>query len=278
MAAHSLLAGTESIGISQIKGYISLLDTRLQSLLLDVGFVTVRSHAQVAQYSDDYLLEMLLSEAQGITRLHFKLSDLVLLHLDKISLDGRQRFQLGVGLAKLGLFDLSLRHVSLSASPWEAPLYRFRAKLMFSPVHYSIRSLAQAVDVFVRQAESILLLSDSSIKSDLMSNICNSPNEVALALQSLPLLHLAAFAAPRDKLLLGHMPVGLPALLSEVYMTMCPPKVTTVKEITRKRHSRKLRIGIVAGSFDSSLGRIIVGECERIGFTKRYFFIFLHFC
>eukprot|EP01042_Synura_sphagnicola_P004974 gene4974-6337_t len=48
-------------------------------------------------------------------------------------IDASFRFKLGVGLAKLGMFDLSLRHVSKSVTPWEAPLYRLRAKLIFPP-------------------------------------------------------------------------------------------------------------------------------------------------
>ena len=94
-----------------------------------------------------------------------------------------------MGLAKLGLFDLSLRHVSLSATPWEGPLFRLRARLVFSPVHGSVRLLAQAVDRFVRQGEGIL--GQPIQVSGLLTQICDSPNEAALALQALPLLHLA---------------------------------------------------------------------------------------
>jgi hypothetical protein len=36
------------------------------------------------------------------------------------------------------------------------------------------------------------------------------------ALQALPLLHFAGFASPRGKILMGHSPVALPVLLSEV--------------------------------------------------------------
>ena len=73
--------------------------------------------------------------------------------MDTLLLDTKFRFQLGVGLAKLGLFELSLAHVSVSASPWELPLYRFRAYLVFSPIYSSIASLAQAVDSYERNAE-----------------------------------------------------------------------------------------------------------------------------
>lgn len=262
--------------------------------------------------TEEMLLNILLSEAQGGVRITVKISDLVLAASDIRVLDARQRFRLGVGLAKLGLFDLSLRHVSLSATPWEAPLYRFRAKLVFSPIHASVRSLAMAVEAFIRQGESILM--QRSPRSQLMTQICNSPNEAALALQALPLLHLAGFSAPRDKLWLGHSPVALPVLLSEVFLSMCPAqeispvlqmrlltlhsstqvhnppsvgaqspapstslsaasdparnedtarRVSTQRELlTRvsvKTSSKHLVIGIVAGSLDTSLGRIIVG-------------------
>ena len=83
----------------------------------------------------------------------------------------------------LGLFDLSLRHVWLSAAPWESPLYLLRAKLIFSPVHKDVRSLALAVDHFERHSENILLQKKRSYDSDVMDRVCNSPNEVALALQ-----------------------------------------------------------------------------------------------
>jgi hypothetical protein len=32
--------------------------------------------------------------------------------------EGKLQFRLGVGLAKLGLFELSMRHVRLAATPW----------------------------------------------------------------------------------------------------------------------------------------------------------------
>ena len=59
-----------------------------------------------------------------------------------------------------------------------------------------------------------------------MERVCDSPNEAALALQSLPLLHLAGYSSPRHSLTLGHSPVALSVLLSEVFMKMCPPHET----------------------------------------------------
>ena len=172
--------------------------------------------------TEELLLNLLLGEAQGSIRNNrIPMHDLILSGTDiRPYLDAKQRFRLGVGLAKLGLFDLSLKHVWLAASPWEAPIYRLRAKLVFSPVHDSVRSLAAAVDNFEKQAEMILL--NKITKSPMMVPVCNSLNEVALALQSLPLLHLAGFAAPRFTTAIGHSPAALPLLLGEVFEIVCP--------------------------------------------------------
>ena len=111
------------------------------------------------------------------------------------------------------------------------------------------------VDSFERNAESIL--TDPTLgaarASAAMHRICSSPAEASLALQALPLLHLAGFAAPRHSLvglrsgmgsgiraaagdgfeegafsrggsdMLGHSGVALPVLLSEIYRHICPP-------------------------------------------------------
>ena len=74
--------------------------------------------------------------------------------------DDQLRFRLGVGLAKLGLFELSMKQVwraadSASASSlWgslqphsRSPLYRVRALMIFPPVHTSVRALAAAGEV-----------------------------------------------------------------------------------------------------------------------------------
>ena len=81
------------------------------------------------------LLNYLLSEARGLIHKTANIDDIKLASIDFMNIKDmgtQQRFSLAVGLAKLGLFDLSLRHVWLSATPWEAPLYLFRAKLVFS--------------------------------------------------------------------------------------------------------------------------------------------------
>ena len=212
----------QSLIFTKIEGQ-SIKDNTLNASESTLNAVTTAidfERSSPTEDTEEMLLNVLLSEAQGGITVNAKLSDLKLAVSELRPLDARQRFRLGVGLAKLGLFDLSLRHVSLSATPWEAPLYRFRAKLVFSPVHASVRALAQAVDSFVRQSESILM--QPTPRSILMIQICNSPNEAALALQALPLLHLAGLSAPRGRLWLGHAPVALPVLLSEVFLSMCP--------------------------------------------------------
>ena len=230
------------------------------------------------------LLDLLLSEAQGGIRKNARISDVHLGFVDFPEMDTQQRFRLAVGLAKLGLFDLSLRHVWLSATPWEAPLYLFRAKLVFSPVHKDVRSLALAVDHFERQGEQILLRKGTH--SAVMERVCDSPNEAALALQSLPLLHLAGCSSPRYALTLGHSPVALSVLMSEVFLKMCTPHPTpphlhpdgadfstlrikspgntvTLDENANNEKAQTLtqtvRIGVVSGSLDGIPGKIVVG-------------------
>ena len=196
---------------------------------MDVSSSTATGNAVLRspsnEESDEILLSLLLNEAHGILRGSPKLNDLTLSVSTIRPLDARLRFRLGVGLAKLGLFELSLQHVSLSATPWEAPLYQLRAKLVFPSIHNSIRSVSISVGNFERQIESILSYQGTNIgKSLLMIPICNSLSELSLALQALPLLHLAGFAAPRNNIFVGHSPVALPVLLSEVLIFMCPPR------------------------------------------------------
>lgn len=176
-----------------------------------------------AERSELMFLDLLLNEAQGYIRSHTSTSDLALnIETMEGELNAAQRFRLAVGLAKLGLFDLSLRHIWLSATPWEAPLYLLRARLVFAPVQKNIRQLALAVDNFETQAEQILAQPPSQMQVPLMERVCDSPNEAALALQSLPLLHLAGYSSPRHSYTLGHSPVALNVLLSEVYCSICP--------------------------------------------------------
>jgi hypothetical protein len=102
----------------------------------------------------------------------------------------------------LGYVDMYIivdaNYVNVFMCSQEGPLYKLRAKLVFSPVHASVRHLAQAVDAFVRQGESVLHSStqgcNTNYNNRLLAKVCDSPNEAALALQALPLLHLAGFS------------------------------------------------------------------------------------
>ena len=268
--------------------------------------VILRS-SSVTETSEDLFLTFLFSEAQGNVRLHASLSDAVLSSFDIRPIDAQVRFRLGVGLAKLGLFDLSLKHVSISATPWENPLYRLRSRLSFPPIQGSVRDLAQAVDSFEQQGESLLLHKTSSSPISLMTSVCTSLNEAALLLQALPLLHLAGYSSPRHNLMLGHSPIALPVLLGEVLRALCPPspipislspltenderrllllnnggdsnpsKKSNKKSKSKKKNSKndnKLRIGFISGSFDGQPGHIVIGILEGITASQRENVIF----
>jgi hypothetical protein len=151
--------------------------------------------APIDESTEEFILSFLLSETQGGVRTNIRLVDLSLSLSELLIFDEKFRFRLGVGLAKLGLHELSVKQVGLAAYEWDSPLYRLRAKLVFPPVHSSIGTLAAAVNNFERQMESILLHPIPQTSS--MSMVCNSLSEAALALQALPLLHLIGFSAPR---------------------------------------------------------------------------------
>ena len=70
---------------------------------------------------------------------------------------------------------------SLTTSIFTYIHLRLRAKLVFPPVHSSIRGVSLAVNNFERQSEEILRRKDSV--SPLMVPICNSLTELSLALQ-----------------------------------------------------------------------------------------------
>lgn len=261
----------------------------------------------------DRILGFLFQEAEGLNmRINSKFDDVLFSVTDirpqSLMHDSRFRFYLGVGLAKLGMFELSLGHMITSATPWEAALYRFRAQLVFSPIYPSIFALAQAVDNFERQAE--LLIMKPVVKTEIMRTICNSPNEAALAFQALPLLSLTGYSSPRDGIALGHSPVAIPVLLSEVYMRMCPPDPNNIVSIRQPyfdpsplrvenettmgdvyptvQHSVQIRseptpnsqlhsvqskivVGVVGGSFDSYPGRIVAGLVENMLYASNRF-------
>ena len=219
-----------------------------------------------------------------------------------------------MGLAKLGLYDLSLQHVWLAATPWDPPLYRLRAQLLFPPVHGSMRSLASAVDSFEHQAETIVL-AKNLFNSPVMVPVCNALNEASLALQSLPLLHLSGYSSPRgvsssaSLSLLAPAPVSLPVLLSEVYRHMCATSNVTQQVQTQLRESqlsveeklkieaaaakkrparsrtfesldsaKKFKVGVVAGTMDGDIGRIMIGLMDSMSHDDRREFEFFAMC
>lgn len=259
---------------------------------------------------EEFLLSFLLSETQGGIRTSTKVFDMPLSFMnfslfytksdsndhyflssedDSYVLKEKIRFRLGIGLAKLGLYELSVKHVTQAAKPWRSPLYRLRAKLMFNSIHSSVGSLAIAINQFEKSIESILLspslASSHSLTSNALSSemwqVCNSPNEAALAFQSLPLLHLLGYSSPRVGHSLGHSPVPLPVLLGEVYLKMCPlissfnrtyyskndhflPSSSPDGGIIpapalKSRNSPKIRLGVVSGTFDGLTGRLMIG-------------------
>lgn len=301
-----ILKGSEQEGYQLLRNYQQILINRWSSFMN-----TVSSDHHPTQYlfnmtlqdPEEFFLAFYLSETQGGIRVTTKLPDLALLYHKIQPMSEKIRFRLGVGLSKLGLHDLSLRHVGLSALPWEAPLYRLRAKLVFSSIHSSLGSLARAINQFEKQIENILLLPMSYYKRDTMISICNSFNEAALALQALPLLHLTGFSAPRMSQSLGHLPISLPVLLSEVYARMCPidqpsskyfsqsinksiqpididDDVTLIQDIAMNSHAlkKKLTIGIVAGSFDGLPGRLMIGLFEELNEKIRKNIRFIAMC
>lgn len=289
LAAQMLLVGQETAGIAMFQNYTSNLTNRFEFI---VGS-NLRRTISLSNFSvpNDYestLLALLLSEAQGIIKSRLPLSDLIVASAGVKSFKVHQRFYLAVGLAKLGLYDLSLRHVSLIATPWEAPLYNLRAKLIFTPVHASMRALAKSVDNFLQNGEDILL-KKPAITSPLMAPLCNSFNDAALALQALPLLHLAGYSSPREKLIIGQSPIALPALLSEVFTSMCAvsPVTDTLNAANAELLSgvtsasprnRSLQIGVVSGSFDGFAGRAVVGFLQRMSPEERKGVVFVAIC
>lgn len=218
--------------------------------------------ANITEELRENVLSLLLSEAQGSVRpLSVRSSDVLLAASEMIPLDGKLRFQLGVGLAKLGLFELSMKHVRLAATPWEAPLHALRAMLVLAPVHTSVRALAAAVEQFESQAEAVLV-DEALPQSFMMQQTCSSPEDASLVLQALPLLHLAGSSAPYHYLAgttasgkaaagesfmldaLGYPAISLAALLSEVYQHICPAKSAANEQLV----AHMQRISAKAGS------------------------------
>lgn len=242
--------------------------------------------------TEDLVIEYLMDEAQGGVRIQPKLSDLLLSSTDLSKIfTPSLHFKLGIRLSKFGLYDLGQRHISLAATPWEPIHYTLRYALSLPPIYTSVRSLAQLVDNFENKIEKYLLY-PHTMKSFVVSVICESFDQTGIVLGVLPLLHLTGYNAPRQEVLMGYSPVPMPVLLSEFYSTMCstaspsspfyilpPPTQLTLgatmernmftdedtsREIPvmlkyRTQPSQKLRIGIISGSFDNLSGRIVIG-------------------
>lgn len=237
--------------------------------------------------SEHALKEFLLSEAQGGIRKQVPFADILLATTDIRPLDASQHFQLGLSLAKLCLYRLSQHHITMSSTPWDPSYHKLRATLSLPPVHSSLGSLAIVINNFENQIEKYIL--SGSLKSSAVTSSCESFDESSYVLAVLPLLHLAGYSAPRREVVFGHSPVAMPVLLGEFYQAMCPPprpfiplpkvgpgdkiggggqREPTVMQQHRSgfssQSSRKLRIGVISGSFDVQSGRIIVGLFENI--------------
>jgi hypothetical protein len=310
-AAQLLMTSKEKEGLGVLMEYTDLVGVRFQTLLQDLDLlnfaITLSNETSTANEfnvsdlldnetltsdwnsimplrrypstveSERTLLSLLLSEAQGGIRTTIKLSDVQLAASELRPFDAKQRFRLGVSLAKLGLFDLAQRHVTLASTPWDPAHHRLRAILSFPHVHKSLRSLAQSVSFYEQQTE-LFILQSSRRSMSTYQNLCDSLDETSLVLDVLPLLHLVGYSAPRNDLV-NSAPVALSVLLSEFYSCMCPtsyhqnsddmplPYVDNDKKrspldqmILLKLPNRKLRVGIVSGSFDGVSGRITVGN------------------
>jgi hypothetical protein len=245
--------------------------------------------------TEEGLQTFLLSEAQGGVRVQPRLTDLVLATTDLSKpMGAAQHFDLGICLSKLGLYDLAQHHVALSATPWDPMYHRLRYTLSLPHVYDSMRALARSIDNFEQQIEQYILR--DALRSPAVKAICNSFADSGMVLGVLPLLHLAGYSAPRHEILMGHSPVPMPVLLSEFYSTMCsldskaspyympqlptpfpvslplaavtsredgtkPAATSDSREKEKKARNRRLRVGVVSGSFDSTSGRVMVGKC-----------------
>jgi hypothetical protein len=260
-----------------------------------------QSKQPTLQEFQEFLLSFLLSEATGGIRTAVKIFDFPLTFVNytklltssdgeavnpKILFNEKLHFRLGIGLAKLGLYELSVKHMgSVITTQKQSLLYKLRAKLILNSIHSSIGSLAIAINLFERNIESILLSSSYAYESNNheMNMVCNSPNEAAIAFQALPLLHLLGYSSPRIGNSLGHSPIPLPMLLGEVYLKMCPllsdfnetyyskdllpfssdiiPENFQNQKANQKKRipKTKIRLGVVAGTFDGLTGRLMIG-------------------
>jgi hypothetical protein len=280
-----------SYGSNQTDSTDSVFDLELGRVIYPP--VVIRSAPN--SKTEETILEYLMNEAQGGVRVQPKLSDLLLASTDLTKIfTASLHFKLGVRLSKLCLYDLSQRHISIAATPWEPIHYTLRYSLSLPPIYPSIRSLAQFVDNFENKIEKYLLF-PHTMRSFVVSVVCESFDQTSFVLGVLPLLHLTGYNAPRQEALMGYSPIPMPVLLSEFYSTMCstsspaspfyilPPQTQLTLGATmgrnalvmddetkrvpvmlehRTKPAQKLRIGILSGSFDSLSGRIVIGTAS----------------
>lgn len=247
------LTGSESQAFYILDEYQSSYHRRFNKVTgLQINASTMSSR-------EEAWVNLMMTELAGRVALRPPLADLSL--MSPIQLSAHQRFYIAIYLMKLGMHDLSIRQLALIATPWEAPLYRTLARLIFPTVHSSMRSMAQAVSSFLQNGES-MLLQRSQLHSPKMPLLCESFNEAALAVHALPLLHLAGYSSPRRSLAMGQSPIALPALLSEIFTSMCSTSSSNVQ--VNSQESRDITIGVVSGSFDGIAGRIVLGILQSL--------------
>jgi hypothetical protein len=131
-AAQALILGDDISAIKILQEYASSLEGKFSELFTGNRnkSLFLAKYPSIGDEFDELLLSLVLSEAQGGVRTAVKLNDLPLAMYESWKpLDEKFRFRLGIGLTKLGLYDLSVRHMGLAATPWESPLYRLRARL-----------------------------------------------------------------------------------------------------------------------------------------------------
>ena len=255
LAVHYLTGG-ESHYPHVLQAYLNEIHQRFEKITnLPLNQSTSISSKEEAWIS------LLMGELTGRVTQRPSLTDLTL--TTPLHFSTHNRFYLAVTLMKLGLHDLGMRQLASIATPWEAPLYRILARLAFPSFHTSIRSLAQSVNVFLQHGE-LMLNQRHQLSSPMMTTLCESFNDVAIAVQALPLLHLAGYSSPRPTLAMGQSPIALPALLSEVFTGMCSVNTNYSLPVTNHQVKQTITIGVVSGSFDGLSGRIVLGILQGI--------------
>ncbi len=218
------------------------------------------------QLSDERLLLFLWREFHGIPRITFRISDLQIIFysLNAPSKMEHLRFLMGISLAKIGSMEFSSKLLGQSALPWDNKWFRVRSNLALRPVYMSVGALVRAVNYLELNIEGLLL------ENDVVHQSCSSMLEIAISLQSLPLVLQSGLSAPREGSIIGHSPVAFTTLFSEVYLKMCQVDRQFEDKVTSWNGSGNLHIGIVGGSFDGMQGRLIIGLLESIPESLRH--------